>query len=232
MPPRSRYRGESNAYDTANNKVYLGDLLYSFPLGSDLTGWTLAGNTVPTIASDGQIDLFDNINLANQTSEGYVTIPNTKGAFLGIFHCKFTKQADDTSGSNVQFLAMLNQSGAPVTGIGYQYDSAIITLHWKGQVGFGTTRVLGAGVGVPVASREFALDMLFTPSYIVYLLDSVLLGTIPVGEIGNSPLPDAQTKSWFANDKRVYFQVRHNAGQVSHYRVRDIRVSRLVGTSV
>jgi hypothetical protein len=213
--------------------VYLGDLLYSFPLGSDLTGWTLGGNTVPTIAADGQIDIYDAVNLANARSVCTYTIPNSAGQFYGIVHFKLTRQNDDTSFDDYSLVVQISSSTVfSIEGLSYKFNSAgpSAGLYWSNRSGGGGTSL--AIAFTPVIGTECEIVLLITPTHVIILANGILQGRVPIGQTGTCLLSETQIKSWCEANKVIYINARHQAGQVSHYRIRDIRVSAYRGTSV
>jgi len=226
-----KYVGQSNAYDIPNNIIYMGDLLYAWDVGDDLTGWVLSGNTNPTIAVDGRIRLYDATG-GGGTSAGYFELPNTKGAFLGIVNIKFTRMLDDTSVH--QFMFALQFSAHPVVtgGICINFNSigGTVELRW---INSNYQGVVSSVVGVaPVAGTEYALSIVMGPNKIIFLLNGAKIGEILIGNTGGAcPLSATQLRDHFAQNKKVHLYASHAGGQVSHIRVRDIRVSRYVGQS-
>jgi len=225
MPVPSRYVGESNAYDIANDKVYMGDLVWSWDVGDPLADWTLGGTTSPTLAPDGQLDLFDNINAANQTSECYVAIPNTIGGMWAILHCKFTMQTDDTSTDGVRFIGQISSSTTAQRGLVFQVNPVASNIRWYANTGAGPNANM---TFVPVAGQEYVLDLVVSSSEVIIMVNNERFGSFPTG-MGNLPL--TPLVSWNSSNKIIYFYARHDAGEVSHFRCRDVRVSRLVGVS-
>ena len=221
-----KYVGQSNAYDIPNNIIYLGDLLFSWDTGDSLVGWTLGGNTVPTIAVDGRMRLYD-ATAGGGNSNAYYTIPNSKGALWHVVSAKLTRMVDDTSTDS---RAMIFQFGG-VTSFdrGHEWahrgTSNQILYAWLNQ---GAVGALALASDVPAAGVETRIDLVLTPKGVIFLADGVQKYQFPVSM---SPLSPSALQSDFAGDKVIRFQVGHAAGQVSHWRVRDIRVSRLVGQS-
>lgn len=229
----TRFQGQSNAYDIPNNVIYMGDLLFSWDIGDPITVFTLGGTTVPTLAVDGRIKLYEATNANDQPSWCYITIPNTKGRAALIFHAIISKQADDTSTDNISFALQIGPNpGAPGIPIGMTYwvDGSVprSNLLWRNLAAAGTTLNI---VFNPTAGVEYAVDLLMTDKEIIVLVNNVKLTSILINTLGNATLSAHPLKDWFTADKQILLWVRHDAGQVSHYRVRDIRVSRLVGQS-
>jgi len=226
MPRNSRFVGESNAYDIANNITYLGDLVYYNP-GDNLTGWTLGGATSPTISADGQIDLFDNTNLANQASYCYYTLPNTNGQFFNIFHVKFTKQSDDTSTDSSRFIVAISSTTITPSSGHQLADKVAGTYHpWLNSAGVGVNNLTTFALS---ASIEVNLDLVMTSKHALILLDNVLYDIIEIGNDGGANLGATPNMDFKGDNKILWLWVRHDAGAVSHFKVRDIRIARCVG---
>jgi hypothetical protein len=205
-------------------------MIWSWQVGNDLTGWTLGGATVPTISADGQIDLYDATNLANQTSSAYFTLLNTLGQLYCIFHCKFTRQADDTGADDYEFLAQI----APIISAGrglYWRGSNAVSYHVWYNNNYGGNSV-ALTYPAPVVGQEHDLSIILTPKSSIVIMDNIKINEILTSNIGGAVLSATPYNDWLTANKTINFFVRHQAGQVSHYRVRDIRVSRLVGVSV
>jgi len=222
-----KYVGQSNAYDIPNNVIYMGDLLYAWDVGDPLTGWTLGGITVPTIAADGRIRLYDNTP-AGGSSSGRIVIPNTLGELLCILHFKATRMIDDTSTNDNSLYCGLADS-VPAGGALWNYRALAPTMWgmWRNPtLGYSASmsRILTQG-------QEYSLDIVKTAKEIVWLIDNVKVLETPVGVKGTAPLSSTPQNFMRTTLKYVNFYVDHAAGQVSHWRVRDIRVSRLVGKS-
>ena len=221
---RSRYKGEFVVKDTTNNRQYLADLIWSWSKGDGLTGWTLGGTTLPTIAADGQIDLYD-ATAGGGTSFLNVTIPNTNGNLWGVLRVKMTRQVDDTSLSNTAATSQIYSTGGTGEVAAYiSHTTNQIRKYWKaGTVGYD---VVGPAGLVPQSGVEAEISVILSPKGPVWLFNNVLLGTVPLGM--SQPLRSA-LQLWCDGNKKVQFYVEHTSGQVSHYRVHDIKVGRLVG---
>jgi len=226
-----KYNGRFVVKDIANGRQYLADLLYQFELGDSLAGWTLGGTTFPTIAADGQIDLFENTNLADQPCYAYITIPNTIGRVISILHVKITKQSDDTSLDEISFQIQIYPVAglAGPCGMNYRVDSSVprSKLYWNNLIAQGTNVNI---TFVPLSSTEYDINLVMTDKDIVVIINNTRLASIPINCIGNAPLSVQPAIVWNSSNKQVMLYVRHDAGQISHYRVRDIKVGRLVGT--
>jgi len=221
-----RFVGQSNAYDIPNNIIYLGSLEYAWDVGDSLVGWTLGGTTVPTIAVDGRMRLYDNINAADQSSSAYITIPNTLGKLFMILHVKFTRMIDDTSTDDYALYFSLNLSGAS-TGIAHRYRPGVSNyLVYADSTGLGN---LVSFAFVPVAGQEYALDVVVSPSEVILFIDNVRRASVPLSSKGSSQMSNHPRQQFLSYNKRAFFWVRHDAGEVSHYRLRDIRVSEYRG---
>ncbi|GAG01505.1 unnamed protein product, partial [marine sediment metagenome] len=186
MPIPSRFVGESNAYDIQNNKIYMGDLLWSWDVGLDLSDFTLGGTTIPTIAPDGQIDLFDNIGAGGVSQCGRI-INNTMGLFYAVLHFKFTKQAGDNS-TSVPFAAQVGLGALVVTGMGFWAGNLTPTAS---RISYRTTayggNLLDTSMGTPVIGQEYTVDLILTPKEYILLVDNVRLHSILNSNIGTAP---------------------------------------------
>ena len=223
--PASRYVGEFVVVDKTNGVQYLASKDWSWDIGNDLTGWILAG-TVPTIASDGRIELFDNA-AGIGSSQGYISLPNTTGEFLGMIHFKITRMVGDTSNYAYSLFCGLLADAAYSSGIIFRLVLLPVYGAWynNGQIGVDVTLSGGLTSGV-----EYAVDIVITPSEVIYLVNNVRLGSTPRSAKGAiTSLSATQNQAWRAGQKRVAFFAGHGAGQVSHYRVSDIKVGRLAG---
>jgi len=225
-----RYRGESNAYDIANNKIYRGDLLFAWDVGDTLTGWTLSGGTLPTIALDGRINLYEASAGANSI-DVYYDIPNTMGQFYGIANMKFIIMGDDTSTNAFAFAGQLSAYSVVTGGLCVNFNNVVsladirwINSSYTGSMVSGISAVINRGT-------EYTLSLIISPDKTIALLNNVKLGEIPISNKGTCPMNATQLKDHFAQTKKIHLYAGHAAGQISHVRVRDIRVSRLVGIS-
>jgi hypothetical protein len=223
---RSRFVGEANAYDVTNGRVYLGDLCYSWGLGDSLAAFTLGGTTAPTLSMDGQIDIYDATPAAGSSSYLRILLPNVSGEFLSIVHFKMTRHIDDTSLSNINYFAIMDAT--TTGGLGYNYDGSTPTLYrmWSNSVGGGT---LGSIAYPLVASQEYVFNIVKTPSKILFIMNNVLVSSLAVSVKGSSSMSLTPQQSWRAMSKYLIFYISHQLNQISHYRVREIRVSKLVG---
>jgi len=234
MPPRpSRYVGEFVVKDIANDRQYLADLLWKWDVGDDLTGWVLGGTTPPTIAPDGQIDIFDNTPAAFSNTLAIFTLPTLSlGPCYHIFTCKFTKQIDDTSVDNQHFNAGINTTAVLFSGGLMMMVSNLAGatyLDWTNQGG----DLLRSNffVVLPTAGVEYRMATILGPTTVQCLWEGRKLGEIPTG----SSVPGAQInlrpyQNWLSRPfKYIVMGGRHRLNEVTHYRVRDIKVGRLVG---
>jgi hypothetical protein len=226
MPPRSRYKGESNCYDIANHKVYLGDMIYSWGRGDDLTGWTVVG---ATISSDGQMNLYD-ATPGGGAAQAYITLPNSAGEFRATVSCKFTRQSDDNSASVAFASHLCPVTTSVVNGMGWYTSNAASFLAWRNMNYGGSLN----GFTVPFApqvSVEYQFDIIMTDKMILLLINNILMASISVSTIGSAPLSSTPASDFRTANKVFILYTAHGAGLISHYRVREIRVSRLVGVS-
>ena len=222
-----KYVGQSNAYDIPNNVIYMGDLLYAWDVGDDLTGWLLGSTTPPTIAADGRLRLYS-ATPAGGGSSAQIVVPNTLGELLCIHHFKLTRMIDDTSTSFAAFYSGLSDN-VPNGGLLWRYSAtpSMWGMWWNyGTLGYAAnmSRILTPG-------QEYSLDIVKTPKSVIWLIDNVKVLETPVGVKGTAPLSSTPLNFWRTINKYVNFYTAQAAGQVTHYRVRDIRVSRYVGQS-
>ena len=226
-----KYVGQSNAYDIPNNIIYLGDLLFAWDVGDDLTGWTLGGTTVPTIAVDGRLKLYDNSVAALSNSMCRIVIPNTMGQLYCIFKCKITQMADDTSTDDRKVVIQIDPGTVNENGHIYLYNKGTNSSTHR----FWNTSYLGSGtIGlawVPVAGIEYELSLIMTPKSLIMLINGVMMDSIPISNKGTAPSSLTPLADWLKTNKTIQFFVRHLANEVSHYRIRDIRVSAYRGQS-
>ena len=222
-----KYVGQSNAYDIPNNVIYLGDLLYAWDVGDDLTGWTLGGTTVPTIAVDGRMDLNALNGAGNGISSAYILVPNTLGEFLGIIHAKMTRMIDDSSTYNYDGSLWLGDN-VFTGGMIQHYDPATPTM-WCRWYSPGGGVVTNSGRPL-TAGQEYSVDIVKTAKDIIYLLNNTLIASTPVSSKGTvTSLPQLPQLYWRQTQKYIGIYMRANINERTHWRVRDIRVSRYVG---
>jgi hypothetical protein len=225
-----RYSGEFVVQDTAGAKKYLADLLYGWDIGDDLTGWTLGGTTIPTIATDGWIRLYDAVPGAGTTS-GFYPMPGSMGEFMGVFHFKVIRKADDTSLELFSLFCGITADALLNSGMNFQC-AAVAPLGMKGD--WFNANI--AGVTLPLTAvvmpteTEYTIDIIMTQNDVIFLVNGVRLGSIPRSNKGTiTSLSEHQNREWRAGLKRACLYSGHAAGTVSHHRIHDIKVGRLVG---
>jgi len=223
-----RYTGQSNAYDIPNNIIYLGSLEYAWDVGDSLVGWTLGGNTVPTIAVDGRMRLYD-ATPGGGSSSAAIVIPNTKGQMLTVINFKFTRMLDDTS-TGVAFAFHISSITTVVNGMGWYTTNALSNFAWRNSNYGGSLNAFTVPFA-PVAGVEYSCSLIKTSNAVMVLINGELKATILVSAKGSAPLANTPLNDFMADNKNIVFYTAHGAGEVSHYRVRDIRVSRQVGKS-
>jgi len=222
-----KYNGRFVVKDIANGVQYLADLLYQFELGDTLVAPWILGGTVPTIASDGSIRLYDN-GAGVGSSLAQYPMANTKGEFLGIIHFKITRKADDTSLDPYALYAGLSADAVGNSGIIFWRNGAANVLGaWNNALPAGSTTLII--VGTLTAEQEYVVDTVITSEQVIFIVDGIRRGAISRSTRGTAPLPTNQNQVWRAGSKMVILYAGHAAGQVSHYRVRDIKVGRLAG---
>jgi hypothetical protein len=229
MPP-SRYVGRFVVEDVRNSKKYLFDLRYRWDRGHDLADWVLDGTTNPTIDAVGNIDMFDNINLANQSSSMAHPLPNTLGDQPVCFCAKVTRQADESSTDGLAFNIAIDHIAGPFTirGHGYAYDKSgpPSEHHWMNQFGQGYEGIVAFN---PAVNVEHDICLIIAKPNILLIVDGVLVDSGPYGfRYGGHEIV---YQDWNSGNKNLKLYARHNAGEVSHWKVRDIRAGMLVGVS-
>jgi len=229
----SRYNGRVVVEDKQNNKKYLGDLVYYNP-GDNLTGWVLGGTTQPTIGSLPSglpcFDFYDNINLANQTSLTYIMLPNTGGLFYQICSFKFTKQLDDTSTDIYEFAGQIGASTSVGRGHGYSHRVASTRYYWLNATGLGLDQNITT-LFPAIAGQEQEIVLIITPKNTILMGDGDRIASNYTFISGASPPGATPFLDFLKDNKVIYFYARHDAGEVTHYKVRDITVARLAGVS-
>ena len=224
-----RYRGEFVVKDIANGRQYLADLLYQFELGDSLAAPWILGGTAPTIASDGSIRLYDN-GAGAGSSQGNIIIPNTLGEFLGILHMKITRKVDDTSVDTYSLYCNLTADASLNSGVVFRNVASLPSVNggWFNSVPAGVYLTLIAGA--MATETEYNVDLIVTQSEVIFIVNGVRVGSTPRSNKGTiTALPSHQNQVWRSGQKRVSLYAGHGAGTVTHYRVRDIKVGRLVG---
>lgn len=227
---RSRYSGRFVISDFQNNKKYLFDLRYLWDRGHDLSDWVLNGTTNPTIDAAGNIDIFDNINLALQSSSMAHPLPNTKGDVPVCFCAKVTRQADESSTNGVAFNMAIDHVAGPWTirGHGYIYDKAAPPSehHWMSQSGQGYQANVTFN---PTINVEHDICLIIAKPRVLLIVDGVLIDSGPYGyKYSSGPIV---YQDWNSDNKNLKLYARHDAGEISHWKVRDIRAGVLAGVS-
>jgi hypothetical protein len=181
---------------------------------------------------DGQIDLYDATNLNDQPSFANYTLPNSVGGGYYIIHCKFTRMLDDSSTDILGFIITFRPLGGAMNvtnGAGYWYNQSAGTTStfWNNTYDVGTN----INVTNPPIGAEQALDIVVTPKDVIYIMNNIPIASFPTGKKGTAGLTNTPIRDFFSYQKNILFWTRHDAGQISHYRIRQARVSRLVGIS-
>jgi len=225
-----RYVGQSNAYDIPNNIIYLGSLEYAWDVGDSLSGWTLGGTTVPTIAADGRMRLYD-ATPGGGSSNLYYPL-NIRGNLNAILHFKFTRMLDDVMVAPYSFAGVIESwLSANPAGAWYQVADFVRRLNWTDTGFTGTYRATVPALPMPTPGVEYAVDVVMTPTNIILLIDNVKYASIAMSERGSSPLSRTARQDYFGNLKSISFGIVNGVAGVSHYRIRDIRVSAYRGQS-
>jgi len=228
--PASRYVGEFVCRDISAGRQFLCNKIWSWSKGDGLTGFVLAGTTVPTIDAQGRINLYDAVAGAGNSGL-YITVPNTRDIYY-VLSFKLMKQVDDTSTPNLAFNCYIAGSApgmATTPGHGYYTRPAAVNSahHWWTSLG-GGTGPSNSPAFLPVAGVEYQICLILAPNEVLLIVDGVLLSTLYFGAqgVGLSLTP---RMDWLKGNKTIDFDVQHNAGQVSHFTVHDIKVGTLAG---
>jgi hypothetical protein len=217
-----RFTGRFVTKDIANDKQYLADLLFGWDVGDDLTGWTTGGNTVPTIAANGKIDLYEaSAGGGIWKSWLYRTIPNTMGKMNYVLEFDVTMMADDF-GSFLELIVA--GSTAPNLGTWYFWQPSIM---YYTSSGCSTQRNLAFNF---VVGTEYRFAIIFSQEGFTLLINGVRQGFIPASEIGvGGNLSATQLKELFAGNKTIQFYTEHLNLERSHWQIRNVKFGRLVG---
>jgi hypothetical protein len=137
---------------------------------------------------------------------------------------RLTVMADDTNSSG--YLGLMDNS---ITG-GFSLYIAVLALSklWNNVLGPGTFAATGVSL---VKGQEYLIELVKTPTKLLYIIDHVLIATVQVPYPANAPLSLTPQQSWCANNQYCVLYTQHGAGEIVHYQVRDIKVGRLVGVS-
>ena len=228
----SRYSGEFVISDTQNNRQYLFDLRYRWDQGCVITDWFLAGTIVPTVDANGYIDMYNNINADDESVAMSYNIPNSVGGVPMAFCARVTRQSDESSTDGSAFLIAIDHVLGPFTIRGHQYiydktGGPNQPKHkWMNQFGVGYQKTI---TFKPQFNVEYDIALIINQPYVSLIVDSALLDEAPYGYRGGGYglLPQV----WCSNNKNIKLYARHMAGEVSHWKVRDIRAGALVGVS-
>jgi hypothetical protein len=219
-----RYSGSFVVKDIANDKQYLVDLLYAFERGDDLTGWTLGGNTAPTITADGKIRLYEvSAGGGIWSSWCYRTMPNTLGKMNYVLEFDITQMAEDF-GSFLELIV----AGTTAINLGTFYFWQPSIMYYVSS-GCSTQRNLAFNF---VVGTEYKFDIIFSQEGFTLLINGVRQGFIPASEIGvGGNLSATQLKELLAGNKTIQFYTEHLNLERSHWQIRNVKFGRLVGVS-
>jgi len=221
-----KYSGRFVVKDIANNRQYLADMLYGWNVGDNLTGWTLADTTIPTIAADGTIRLYDNTAGGGGSSLYYPI--NIYGNLWTVLSFKFTRKADDVIVAPYDFNGVIEPwLSANPQGARFDFTDFTRRMDWISGGWLGTYQAIP--FAVPTPETEYQVALIIHPRDVICIIDGIWMGNIPIGRNGNAPLSLPPLQYYRANPKSISFDAHHGAGGVNHYRIRDIKIGRLVG---
>jgi len=232
---RSRYKGEFVVKDITNNRQYLADLLFSWDVGDNLSAWSLAGNTLPTVASNGWMDFYDNTAGRGYSAARTTSIRAGQGEMPIALSCKIRRMPDDSSTDGMKFCAGL--TGYDVVwgsfNIGFSIrDIQNLQITYQAIPWVGSVDRFRYNFPVPADGTEHIVQLFRDTEKIGVIFDGVLLSPpsfILNVETGNSAMSYTPHHYYCLSYKYPYFWCRHNAGEVTHFQVRDIKFGRLVG---